>query len=117
MSANVISTDDQGFDKTVLQSGQPVLVDFWAPWCGPCRLIAPVVDELAGEYAGKLRAVKVNVDDSQEVASKYGIMSIPALVFFKDGQEVKRVIGALPKAHIAQAIDEVLGATAEARAS
>ena len=116
MSANVISTDDQGFDKTVLQSGEPVLVDFWAPWCGPCRLVAPVVDELAGEYAGRLRAVKVTVDDSQEVAGKYGIQSIPSLVFFKNGQEVKRVIGALPKAQIARAIDEVLG-TAQVRAS
>ena len=116
MSANVISTDDQGFEKTVLKSDVPVLVDFWAPWCGPCRLVAPVVEELAGEYGARLRAVKVNVDDSQEVAGRYGIMSIPSLVFFKNGQEVKRVVGALPKANIAQAIDEVVGA-AEVRVS
>jgi thioredoxin 1 len=116
VSANVISTDDQGFDKTVLQSSQPVLVDFWAPWCGPCRLVGPVVEELAGEYGDRLRTVKVNVDDSQEVAGRYGIMSIPSLVFFKDGKEVKREIGALPKARLAAAIEEVLGA-ASARAS
>jgi thioredoxin 1 len=111
MSDNVISTDDQGFERTVLQSSEPVLVDFWAPWCGPCRMISPVVEELAGEYNGRLRAVKVNVDDSPEVAGRYGIMSIPALVFFKDGREVHREIGAMPKARLAAAIDEVLSAS------
>jgi thioredoxin 1 len=108
MSEHVISTDDQGFDKTVLQSAQPVLVDFWAPWCGPCRVVAPIVDELAGEYAGRLRAVKVNVDDSPDVSSKFGVMSIPSLLFFKGGKEVGRVIGAYPKAHIAREIEKVL---------
>ena len=108
MSAHVISTDDQGFEKTVLQAQVPVLVDFWAPWCGPCRRVTPVVEELAGEYEGRLRAVKVNVDDSPDVASRYGIMSIPALVFFKDGQEVGRVIGAVPKARLAGAVEQVL---------
>ncbi len=108
MSANVISTDDQGFEKTVLQSGEPVLVDFWAPWCGPCRMISPVVEELAGQYSGRLRAVKVNVDDSPEVAGRYGIMSIPSLVFFNKGQEVNRVVGAVPKARLASAIEQVL---------
>ena len=115
MSAHVISTDDQGFEKTVLQSKEPVLVDFWAPWCGPCRLISPVVEELAGEYEGRLRAVKVNVDDSPDVAGHYGIMSIPALVFFKDGREVGRVIGAVPKARLAGAVEQVLGATETSR--
>lgn len=114
MSANVISTDDQGFEKTVLQSSEPVLVDFWAPWCGPCRVVAPAVEELAGQYAGQLRAVKVNVDDSPDVSSRYGIMSIPSLVFFKDGQEVGRVIGAVPKAQIASAIEKVLSTTRSA---
>jgi thioredoxin len=108
VSANVISTDDQGFEKTVLQSGEPVLVDFWAPWCGPCRMISPVVEELAGQYSGRLRAVKINVDDSPEVAGRYGIMSIPSLVFFNKGQEVNRVVGAVPKAHLADAIEQVL---------
>ena len=110
MSANVISTDDQGFEKAVLQSDVPVLVDFWAPWCGPCRMIAPIVEELAGQYAGRLRAVKVNVDDSPVVAGRYGIQSIPSLVLFKDGQEATRVIGAVPKAHLVRAIDQVVTA-------
>ena len=113
MSANVISTDDQGFEKAVLQSPVPVLVDFWAPWCGPCRMVSPIVEQLASEYDGKLRTVKVNVDDSPDVAGRYGISSIPSLVFFKGGREVSREIGALPKPRLAKAIDRVL-ATAEA---
>lgn len=108
MSANVINADDQGFEKAVLQANEPVLVDFWAPWCPPCRAIGPVIEELAGEYSGRLRAVKVNVDDSPDVASRYGIMSIPALLFFKDGQEVGRVIGAVPKAQLSGTIEQVL---------
>lgn len=111
MSANVISTDDQGFQKAVLEADVPVLVDFWAPWCGPCRMVAPVVEELAGQYAGRIRTVKVNVDDSPEVAGRYGIQSIPSLVFFKGGKEATRVVGAVPKAHLARAIDQVLATT------
>jgi len=110
MSANLITTDDRGFEETVLKSEEPVLVDFWAPWCGPCRLISPVVEELAGEYEGRLRAVKVNVDDSPDVAIRYGIMSIPALVFFNDGREVGRVVGAVPKARLAGTVEQVLDA-------
>ena len=110
MSEKVISTDDQGFDKVVLQSVEPVLVDFWAPWCGPCRAVSPIVEELAGDYAGRLRTVKVNVDDSPTVAGRYGIQSIPSLLFFKGGQEVGRVVGALPKAKLAEATEKVLGA-------
>jgi thioredoxin 1 len=108
VSENVIATDDKGFDQTVLEADLPVLVDFWAPWCGPCRMVAPVVEELAGQYAGKLRAVKVNVDDSPAVAGRYGIQSIPSLVLFKNGKEAGRVIGAVPKARLAKAIDQVL---------
>ena len=115
MSAHVISTDDWSFEETVLHAQEPVLVDFWAPWCGPCRRISPIVEELAGEYEGRLRAVKVNVDDSPDVAGRYGIMSIPALVFFKNGREVGRVIGAVPKARLAGAVEQVLGATETSR--
>lgn len=114
MSENVIHTDDQGFEKAVLKSPEPVLVDFWAPWCGPCRAIGPIVEELAGQYAGQLRAVKVNVDDSPDVSSNYGIMSIPALLFFKDGREVGRVIGAVPKARLAGEIEKVLSSARSA---
>ena len=115
MSTDVLSTDDRGFEVAVLQSQEPVLVDFWAPWCGPCRQISPIVEELAGEYEGRLRTVKVNVDDSPGVAGHYGIMSIPALVFFKDGREVGRVIGAVPKARLARAVEQVLGAPETSR--
>ncbi len=116
MSKNVIHTDDQGFEKAVLKASEPVLVDFWAPWCGPCLMIAPVLEELAGEYEGRLRTVKVNVDDSPNVAEQYGIRSIPSLVFFKDGKEVTRAIGALPKAKLAAVIQQVVGADQSAAA-
>ncbi len=89
---------DQTFDTEVLKSPVPVLVDFWAAWCGPCRAIAPVVDEIAGEYAGKLKVVKVDTDESGETALRYQVMSIPTLLLFKDGQPVERVVGAMPKA-------------------
>jgi thioredoxin 1 len=108
MSANVISTDDRGFERAVLQAEVPVLVDFWAPWCGPCHMVAPVVEQLAGEYAGRLRTVKVNVDDSPMVAGRYGIQSIPTLALFHQGKEVRRLIGVRPKAELARAIDQAL---------
>jgi thioredoxin 1 len=114
MSANVIHTDDQGFEKAVLQSEQPVLVDFWAEWCGPCKMVAPIVEDLAGEYAGKLRTVKVDVDQSPNLAGRYGISGIPALVFFNDGKEVDRVVGALPKPRLKAAIEKVLAKTSVA---
>jgi thioredoxin 1 len=108
MSANVISTDDRGFERAVLQAEVPVLVDFWAPWCGPCHMVAPVVEQLAGEYAGRLRTVKVNVDDSPMVAGRYGIQSIPTLALFHQGKEGRRLIGVRPKAELARAIDQAL---------
>jgi thioredoxin 1 len=111
VSANIISTDDRGFDRAVLQAEMPVLVDFWAPWCGPCRMIAPVVEQLAKEYDGKLRTVKVNTDDSQEVARRYGIQGIPTLAIFHGGKEVKRFVGVRPKAELAGAIDRVVANT------
>ena len=106
--ADLIITD-QNFDSEVLQSRIPVLVDFWAEWCQPCKIVDPVVHELAGEYAGKLKVGKMNVDENQ-TGGNYSIMSIPTLLFFKKGQPVKSVIGAQSKENIKKAIDEVLAA-------
>jgi thioredoxin 1 len=110
MSANVIATDDRGFERAVLQASEPVLVDFWAPWCGPCHMVSPLVEQLAGQYAGRLRTVKVNVDDSPAVARRYRIQSIPTLAFFSGGKEVRRLIGVRPKAELQGAIEHVLAA-------
>ncbi len=112
MSEHVISTDDQGFEKAVLQSTLPVLVDFWAPWCGPCRMVGPIVEQLAGEYADRLRTVKVNVDDSPQVAMQYGIQGIPTIAVFQKGKEVKRLVGARPRAELVRVVDQVLAAEA-----
>jgi thioredoxin len=98
----VAKASDSSFEADVLKSAEPVLVDFWAEWCGPCRLISPIVDEVAGELQGKLRVVKVNVDENPATATKYGIMSIPTLMIFKNGAMAARQIGALPKAKIVQ---------------
>ncbi len=95
--SNAVAVTSANFDAEVIKSPVPVLVDFWAEWCGPCRAIAPVVDQLAAEYAGKLKVVKVDVDDNGDVSGKYGVMSIPTLMLFKDGQPVERIVGALPK--------------------
>ncbi|MGC8666660.1 MAG: thioredoxin [Chthonomonadales bacterium] len=100
----------ENFDKEVLQSPIPVLVDFWAVWCGPCRMIAPHVDAVAEEYAGKVKVVKVDTDQEYDIASKYGIMSIPTLLFFKNGQVADQVIGAVPKSVIARKLEKLLTA-------
>jgi thioredoxin 1 len=100
MSSNVMEISDQTFKAEVLEASTPVLVDFWAPWCGPCRMVAPVVDELAGEMAGKVKFTKMNVDENQAAAAQYGIMSIPALLIFKNGQVVQQHVGAVPKQHL-----------------
>jgi thioredoxin len=94
---NTVEGTDANFDQEVINSEIPVLVDFWAPWCGPCKMIAPLVEEIASEYQGKLKVVKLNTDDNQDVAIKYGIRSIPTLGIFKDGKVVDAVIGAVPK--------------------
>ncbi|MDD5337849.1 MAG: thioredoxin [Dehalococcoidales bacterium] len=96
------------FDEMVLKAKTPVLVDFWAPWCGPCRMVAPIVDELSDEYDGKVSFMKLNVDDNAGIASKYGVMSIPTLIIFKDGQPVSNLVGFRPKPELKKSIDTAL---------
>lgn len=100
---------DANFEAEVLQADKPVLVDFWAPWCGPCRMVSPIVDEIGEENADKLKVVKVNTDENMQTASTYGITSIPALYVFKDGQVAKKMIGAQPKPMLMQQLEEFLG--------
>ncbi len=97
---------DANFDAEVLKSTQPVLVDFWAPWCGPCKMIGPVVEKLAKEYAGKVKIGKVNVDENQSVAGTFGVMSIPTLIMFKGGKPVGQVMGFKPEPQLRQFIDQ-----------
>ena len=103
-------TSDTSFEADVLQSDKPVLVDFWAEWCGPCKAIAPVLDELAQTYEGKLQIVKVNVDENRNIPAKYGIRGIPTLMVFKNGELLATKVGALSKAQLAQFIDQQLAA-------
>ena len=105
---NVAQVSDASFEGDILKSEVPVLVDFWAPWCGPCRSVAPIVDDLANEYAGKLKVAKINVDESTEVAMRYQITSIPTFILFKDGQVADRALGALPKSEFIKLIDRNL---------
>ncbi len=102
MGGNVLEIRDADFDTEVLNSSIPVLVDFWAPWCGPCRMIAPVVEEISNEYAGRMKVGKMNTDDNPDVPSRYGIMSIPTLLIFRNGKVVDQIVGALPGPAIKQ---------------
>ena len=105
---NVLEVSDQSFDQEVLKSTTPVLIDFWAPWCGPCKAISPVVEELAGEYTGRLKVVKMNVDDNPQTPSRYGVRGIPNLILFKGGQVADQIVGAVPKGHLVRAIDQAI---------
>ena len=99
---------DANFDQEVLKSDKAVLIDFWAPWCAPCRAIAPLIDELAGEYAGRLKVVKINVDDNPETQARYGVRGIPNLLIIKSGQVKEQIVGAVPKSHLVRAVDSAL---------
>jgi thioredoxin 1 len=108
MAGNVSEVTDNNFQAEVLESDVPVLVDFWAPWCGPCRMVGPVVEEIASEKAGQLKVSKLNTDENQQTAIQYNVLSIPTLIVFKNGQEVKRVTGAYPKKRLEAEIEPAL---------
>ena len=101
-------TTDITFENDVLKSSLPVLVDFWAPWCGPCRMVAPIIEKLSGKYNGKINIYKLNVDESPRTATKYNVMSIPTMIFYKGGKPVDTIIGAMPESVLQQKIDDVL---------
>jgi len=105
---NIVQVSDDTFESEVIKSSIPVLIDFWAPWCGPCRAIAPIVDQLADEYAGKLKIVKMNVDDNPRTPANYGVRGIPNLILFKDGKVEQQIVGAVPKTHLVKAISAVV---------
>lgn len=109
MSENehLLVVGDADFDQQILKAAVPALVDFWAAWCGPCRAVGPVVEELATEYAGKVKVAKLNVDDNKETPARYGVRGIPTLILFKDGQVVDQIVGAVPKGRIKELLDKV----------
>ncbi len=108
MSEKIVTLDDATFDEHVKVSDVPVLVDFWAEWCGPCKMIAPILEEIADEQAGKLQIGKLNIDDNLDVTRRYDVMSIPTLILFKDGEPQARIVGARPKAQLLQEISAYL---------
>jgi thioredoxin 1 len=101
---------DDNFEKEVLQAAEPVLVDFWAPWCGPCRMLTPIVEELAGEYEGKVKVAKLNTDDNPNAATRFNISAIPTILFFKGGKVEHQLVGVHSKADIKKTLDELVGA-------
>ncbi len=106
--SSAAAVTDASFEEDVLKSDLPVLIDFWAPWCGPCRMVAPIVDEIATEFEGKIKVFKLNTDENPNVASQYGIRSIPTLMIFKGGQKVDTVVGAVPKTTLSSTISKYL---------
>jgi thioredoxin 1 len=108
MSANVTTITTDTFDETIKSSSTAVVVDFWAEWCGPCKMIAPILEEIASENAGKVRIAKLNVDDHPDLARRFDVMSIPTLIVFKDGEAAKRMVGAKGKAQLLQELNEFL---------
>jgi thioredoxin 1 len=108
MTAKPFDIGSQQFQEEVLNSGGPVLVDFWAPWCGPCRMVAPVLEEIASDYEGRVKVVKVNVDDNAGIASRYGIMSIPTMMLFKNGEPVETIVGFRNKDELGSIIEQSL---------
>ena len=108
MSENIVHTSDTGFEQDVLQADGPVLVDFWAEWCGPCKMIAPVLEEIADEYDGKLKVCKMDVDANTETATNYGIRGIPTLIVFNNGEKVGEKVGALSKSQLSAFIDSII---------
>jgi thioredoxin 1 len=108
MSQHITTLSEATFDEEIRAAGEPVLVDFWAEWCGPCKAVAPILDEIATEQDGALRVAKLNVDDSPAIAQRYGVMSIPTMIVFHDGQEAKRLVGAKGKGQLMQELSEFL---------
>jgi thioredoxin 1 len=106
--ANIIHLSDDTFASEVLEAEELVLVDFWAPWCGPCKMIGPIIEELSGEYRGRVKVCKIDVDENNMTAGDYGIMSIPTMILFKGGEEINRLVGFVPKANIAKALESAL---------
>jgi len=106
--AKYVTLTDQSFEGEVINSNQPVLVDFWATWCGPCRAIAPIIEELAGQYEGKVKIAKLDVDDNQATASKYNVRSIPTLLFFQNGKVVDQIVGSAPKSALEGRLNTLL---------
>ncbi len=108
MGADVLKVTDSNFDSEVAKSAVPVLVDFWAEWCGPCRLMGPILDEIAPVYKGKLKIGKLNVDENQDAPTKFGVMNIPTMIVFKGGKEAERIVGAMSKSDLQKKLDKAL---------